>query len=141
MSLRPKKTEVEQMAALLEQGGDSPEELAVEVIKQSFEFMAERITYAVTFELTPGVYQSYGPYPTRAAAEKAMPKLPMAQVANRGVYSMMLGPKVVSGQMAAADVDPKESTRSDFEICREDAQAFRNGWKGEVKHRDRFLNT
>lgn len=135
--LRPSKTEVTAIAALLEQGAESPEALAEEVIKAVERLRHDREQWFTVFELNPGVYQGYGPYPTRNAAEKATPKIPMAQIARRGGFVPMLGPTVAERQLVEADAPPAE--RADFALVREDMQAKRAGWKGNQRDRSQFL--
>ena len=139
MSLTPLKSEVTEIAALLQQGADSPEDLAKRVVKRVYELAEERTTHVVVFEPSPGVYQAYGPFPTRSRAEAAVGKIPMAQVARRGAHATLHGMRSVDAAFAAADVEPE--ARGDFRIVKEDAAAFRKGWNGKQATRSAYLTS
>lgn len=136
-TLTPLKKDVEAVASMLEAGADSPEALAKQVIKHVYEALETRVTHVVTFELSPGVYCTYGPYATRTAAETARTKIPMAQVARRGAVSSMVGPAMYAAQLEAAD--EVSADRGDFVIVREDAALFRKGWNGKQATRASFV--
>lgn len=133
------RAEVDAVAALLEQGAESPAELAKAVIKLVGELRSTRQHFVSVFELSPGIYQAYGPYATRAAAEKGVAKIPLAQIAKRGALVPVIGPNVAVDQLTAADEQTPD--RGDFVICREDAKAFRRGWKGKQANRKDFVGT
>jgi len=139
MSLTPLKGEVTEIAALLEQGAESPTDLAKQVVKRVYELAEERTTHVVVFELSPGVYQAYGPFPTRSRAEAAIGKIPMAQVARRGAHATLHGMRSVDAAMAAADVPPEVTGA--FALVKEDAAAFRKGWKGRMADRSHYVTT
>lgn len=139
MSLTPLKAEVTEIAALLQQGADSPEDLAKAVVKRVYELAEERTAHVVVFELTPGVYQAYGPFPTRSRAEAAVGKIPMAQVARRGAHATLHGMRSVDAAMAAADEVPEVTGA--FAIVREDSAAFKRGWRGKQADRASFVTT
>jgi hypothetical protein len=131
------KSEIESIAALLAAGASDPETLATEVIKRVEELRGERRQHFIVFELTPGVYQGYGGYATGDAARKAMPKFPMAQVARKAAVISVLGVDQAQRDLATADEPPAEN--SNFTLTREDGIAFKNGWRGAVRDRDRYL--
>lgn len=136
MSIIATKTEIAEVAALLQLGADSPEDLARAVIRRLSEMREERKQYDVVFELTPGAYVSFGPYATDAAARKAIPKIPMAQVAKRCAVVVRYGQTSIDAGIAKADA-PRES-RFDIEIQR-DQQAFKRGWRGNIRDRDQYI--
>lgn len=138
MSLTPRKSEITDIAALLSEGAESPEALAGSVIKRVYELAEERVSHVVVFELTPGVYQAYGPFPTRSRAEAALPKIPMAQVANRGAYATLHGMRAALASLEAAEAD-KPEPRGDFKVVREDALARRRGWNGKSATRSQYV--
>lgn len=138
MSLTPLKKEIEDIANLLQQGADSPTDLAKTVIKRVYELAEERVSHIAVFELTPGVYQAYGPFPTRARAEAAVPKIPMAQVANRGAYATLHGMRAVKAAWEVAE-EVSDTERGDFRLVREDAKAFRSGWRGKNANRSQYV--
>lgn len=133
MALTPLKSEITAVAALLQEGDESPEALAKQVLSLIYnQLYPQREVWQVIFELTPGVYAGNGPYPTRAAAMKDLPKLPFAQTCKRGVVASTKSGSIVSH-------DPPPADRGDFAVIREDARAFKNGWRGGKADRDRFL--
>lgn len=135
--LRPLKKEIDEIASLLEAGAEDASSLAESVIKRVEELRGERMQHFIVFELTPGVYQGYGPYATGSAAAKAMPKFPMAQIARKAAVIPMLGVEHAMRGLETADEPPAE--RAVFQLVREDAKAFKNGWKGNMRDRDKFL--
>lgn len=135
--LLPTKRETDEIAALLEQGADSPVDLAKAVIRRLGELREERTQWVSILEATPGVYFGYGMWPTKDAAKKALPKIPMAQFSTRGAFVPVKGMAAIDA--AYAQVDEPLADRGDaFEIAL-DVQAFRNGWKGRVSERHKFL--
>ena len=135
--LRPLKREIEEIAALLNEPADSAEEVAEKVIKKVEEIRGMREQWFTVFELSPGIYQGYGPFATRAAALKETPKIPLAQVSKRGAVMPMLGLSHVEQSIAKADEPPAE--RGDFALAREDAALFARGWRGNQRDRARYL--
>lgn len=137
MSLTPLKTEITAVAELLEAGGDSPESLAKDVVTAVLKALDERTTWVVTFELSPGVYQSHGPYRTRSEAERMITKLPIAQVSTRCAVSRLVGQALVS--KALTDADRESESRGDYRLVHEDALAFRRGWKGKEREKRNYV--
>ena len=136
-TLRPLKREIDEVAALLMQGADSPEALAGEVIQLVERLRWERQTWTVVFELSPGVYQGYGPYSTRGMAEKSIPKNPMGQIARRGAIVPVHGESVALAGLEKADEPP--SARGDWVAVYEDQRAFKAGWSGRERDKQQFL--
>lgn len=137
--LRALKSHIEEMAALLEQGADTPKAMAEEVLKLAERLMGEREVWAVVFELSPGLYSGFGPYATQHMAKKAIPKLPIAQISRRGVVVPIKGPAYADVQWATAAESSAE--KGDFRIVREDAELTKRGWKGSTKDRHLYLTT
>ena len=135
--LLPLKNEIEAVASLLMQGGESPEELAKAVIHKLTEMRELRPVFGVVFELTPGAYVAYGPFATSGAARKAIPKIPMAQDSKRGAVFSMYGMAHVAQREAITDAPLQE--RGDFAIVKEDAAAFRRGWNGKLATRSQYV--
>lgn len=137
------KSEIAAVIALLNSPTDAKGQAWTEdtmgraLINLVTEMREERKTFGVVFELTPGVYIGYGPYATEAAARKAVPKIPMAQVTKRGAVFPVYGHSQAEAAYAKSDEPLPE--RSDFTIAREDAACFRRGWKGNVRDRDQYL--
>lgn len=138
MSLQPLKAEVAEIANLLAAGAESPEALAKAVIKRTYELAEERVSHVVVFELSPGVYQAYGPFPTRSRAEVAVGKIPMAQVARRGAHATLHGMRAANAALTEATED-KAEPRGDFLVVREDAALFRKGWNGKQATRKNYV--
>lgn len=135
--LRPSKAELDSIEAMLVAGAETPRALAEAVIKEVELQRQSRVQWVSVLELTPGVYQGYGMWATRLMAEKQLPKIPQAQSSRRGAFVPVLGMAAVDAALAKADEPPAE--RGDFRIAREDARAFRAGWKGNMRDRDRYL--
>ena len=136
--LRPLKVEIEAVKARLEAGAADSESLAYEIIQLVEQLRGERETFTLALRLSPGVFVGYGPYATAAAAMKAMPKTPMAQVAERGFVVATHGVAWPAAQLAKADTE--QADRGDFTIVREDAALFRKGWAGDMKTRKAFAD-
>lgn len=131
------KREVEEVAALLEAGAASPEDLAKLVIKRITELREERKCYVLVMELTPGVYSGYGPFATISAAVDSTVKNPMAYIAKRAAVVPLAGhkPAVVSMEEVAAK---PPTSRVDPEVAL-DREAFKRGWKGNMRDRGKYL--
>ena len=134
--LRPLKIEIEAVKARLEAGAADSESLAYEIIQLVEQLRGERETFTLALRLSPGVFVGYGPYATAAAAMKAMPKTPMAQVAERGFVIATHGVAWPAAQLAKADMEQPD--RGDFTIIREDAALFKRGWRGNTKDRAQY---
>lgn len=87
--------EVKSAAALLEEGGDSPAELAKAVIEAVDEIRAGRVRYIAVIQWRddPPVYTGYGPYPTMRKAVEDIEKgriapIPVLARAVVPVYSL-----------------------------------------------------
>lgn len=137
--LRPSKTEVEAVSALLAEGDESPDALAYRVIQMVEQLRYEREVWVQVFELSPGIYAGYGPYATRHMAEKAAPKQPIAQIARCGAFVPLLGPN--RAEIARARADEPLPSRGDFALIREDAALFRRGWNGKQATRSQYVTT
>lgn len=135
--LLPTKTETEAVAALLVEGAETPEELAKAVIRRLTELREEREVYVQVLQWSPGVYSGFGPFPTRAAALKALPKNPVAQLAKLGAVVSMIGPSSFEQMRALAEEPP--TSRGDFAVVRDDARAVKNGWRGKAAERQAYL--
>lgn len=131
------KREVEAVAALLEQGADSPTDLAKVVIRALTELREQRKTYALVFELGPRVYSGWGPFATIDAAFNSVDKNPMAYVATRAAVVPVQGPGTAREMLAAADAPAEQ--RGDWLEIELDKAAFRAGWKGSMRNRAAFL--
>lgn len=88
MALRPRKREVETLAAILEAEHADVETLAFEVMKVSFDLLTKRELY-ILVTVYPDAFWLHGPYFTRGEAEKALvstavnPKAPEARITIR----------------------------------------------------------
>lgn len=135
--LRPIKAEVEAIAAMLSAGAETPEDLAADVIREVERLRGEREQWFVVFELSPGVYSGYGPCATRAEARKRMPNLLMAQLSRRAAVVPVLGLDADAKCIAKSDAPIED--RGSFVLVREDAKAFKNGWRGNQRDRSSYL--
>lgn len=137
--LRPLKSEIEAIASMLTAGAESPEALATEVIKKVEQLRGEREQWIIVFELSPGVYSGYGPCATRAEARKKMPNMLMAQLAKRAAVVPVLG--LDSDEKCIAKSDAPLEERGDFKLVREDAAAFKRGWRGKQIDRHNYASS
>lgn len=135
--LVPTKAEVEAVAALLEQGGDSPTDLAKTVIKKLTELREERKTYALVFGLSGPAHVGFGPFATHDAAFNSVDKNPVAYIARRAAIVPIHGPSQTASMQALADEPP--TPRGDWMEIELDKTAFANGWKGNMRDRAKFL--
>lgn len=133
------KIEVDTIAALLEQGAESPKELAKVVIKTLTELREQRKFQVLIFELSPRVYTGFGPFSTTDQAFNSVDKNPMAYIAKNAAIVPVYGASQTKAMHELADAPPAE--RGDLTLVREDVRAFRNGWKGNVRDRDKFLQS
>lgn len=131
------KREVEEISALLEQGADSPTELAKVVIKRMTELREERKFFALVFGMRGGAHLGFGPFATIDAAFNSVDKNPVAYTATKAAVVPIYGPSQTQAMWALADEPP--ISRGDFAIVREDAIAFKNGWDGKERTKRSFL--
>jgi hypothetical protein len=131
------KKEIETVAALLEEGADSPVDLAKAVIKRLTELREERKYHALVFGLGPGVHVGFGPFATIDAAFNSVDKNPMAYIAKRAAVVPIYGTGQIAVMNALAEEPPAE--RGDWPEIRLDQQAVRKGWKGSMKDRHLYL--
>ena len=71
MSLRPRKREVETLAAVLEAEHPDVDALAFEVMKVSFDLLIHRELF-ILVTIYPDAFWLHGPFFTRGEAEKAL---------------------------------------------------------------------
>lgn len=137
--LRPSKTEIEAVAALLEQGAESPQDMAHAVIQLVERLRGEREMFYTVVGLGPGNYVGEGPYATDHMARKGAVKNIWITEFKRpwGVVSVNSQEFNLRRQKEAADKPP--STRGDWTKVELDKAAFRAGWKGNMKDRAEFL--
>lgn len=131
--LRPSKTEIEAVSDLLEQGADSPESLAHDVIQLVERLRGEREQWFAIYQMTPGVYQGYGPYPTRHMAHKQLPSNPMAQASKAAAVVPVLGTDYKSPKVREmeAELASRETPVSHWSLVREwvaDHPGVRPAW-------------
>jgi hypothetical protein len=141
VTLLATKSEVEAIAALLVEGDETPEALAKKVIKTLSELREARKQYHLVVELSPGLYETEGPYPTRDAATKSAKKnLWVAHLGRKWAVASGYGQAHTLAQQKAAEEKPP-NVRGDMAEVALDAQAARNGWKGKAADRQRYLTS
>ena len=141
MTLRATQTEIEAIAALLVEGDETPEALAKRVIKTLSELREARKQYHLVVELSPGLYETEGPYPTRDAATKSTKKnLWVTHLGRRWAVASGYGQAHNLAQQKAVEEKPP-NIRGDIAEVALDAQATRNGWKGKAAERQRYLTS
>lgn len=74
--MRLRKHEREQLAALLEQGAETPELLAEEFVKHLDQLRGER-SHHYACAIVAGIPMTIGPYSTKGQAERALAKFPV----------------------------------------------------------------
>ena len=91
MAARP--TEVRHLAALLQEGAESPEDLAKLCINELDRIREDRVGHIVVTEWKGPVFLAYGPFATRNQAEKAVEKGKVPAVAfGRSAYATLYHP-------------------------------------------------
>lgn len=141
MTLLANKAEVEAIAALLVEGDETPEALAKRVIKTLSELREARKQYHLVIELSPGLYETEGPYPTRDAATKSTKKnLWVTHLGRRWAVASGYGQAHNLAQQKAAEEKPA-NIRGDIAEVALDVQATRNGWTGKAADRQRYLTS
>ena len=131
------KKEVDTVAALLEQGAESPQELAKAVIKRLTELREERKVYALVFGLAGTAHLGFGPFATIDAAFNSVDKNPVAYTAKRAAVVPIIGSSQTQAMWDKADEPPTE--RGDWSEIRLDQAAFKRGWRGNMRDRAKFL--
>lgn len=130
--MTPRPSEVKAIAALLQEGAETPEALAKQVIAEVDRLRTDRKTFMVVAQYqaadTPW-YLAYGPYATAKQAEKAtakgLPIMPPAKVAVVPTYNPG------HAETVWADTDKPAAPKGDFARVARDAQAYREGRKPE----------
>lgn len=141
MTLLATKAEVEAIAALLIEGDTDPEALAKRVIKTLSELREARKQYHLVVELSPGLYETEGPYPTRDAATKSTKKnLWVTHLGRKWAVASGYGQAHNLAQQKAAEEKPP-NIRGDVAEVALDARATRNGWRGKAAERQRYLTS
>lgn len=137
MSLISTKTEIAEVASLLERGASSPEELAKIVIKKITDMREDREQWFLVYMLSPGVHGAEGPFPTKAAAIKGAAKMPILGIASAYAAVPANGPSFNRRREQEA-MDRPTASKIDPEV-KLDQQAFRNGWRGRAADRSQYL--
>ena len=141
MTLLATKAEVEAIAALLIEGDETPEALAKRVIKTLSELREARKQYYLVVELSPGLYETEGPYPTRDAATKSTKKnLWVTHLGRKWAVASGYGQAHNLAQQKAAEERPP-NIRGDMAEVVLDGKAARAGWRGRAADRQRYLTS
>lgn len=126
------KREREALAALLEQGAENPEKLAVLVAAELDKLRGERTTYVSIVRVgTPPnvVFVGMGPFATKGQAGKAIEKSPYEGTA----YATVPTRSPEGYEQLLAELDEKPASKGDFALVQEDVQRFKQGWRGNRK--------
>lgn len=135
--MKPRKNEVQSIAALLEAGGSDSEDLAGRVIEKVDEVRAERVTYTAVMRFPGPVFVGMGPYSTKGQAKKAIEQHPAASEV-RG-YAVVPTVNELGHEQMLKNLDQQPESKGDFAEVQRDAQAKRNGWKGRARERGAYL--
>lgn len=82
-------------------------------------------------------YQAFGPYETKAKAEKTAESILKTVEATAYALVPLRNEHGWDQMVEAADADPAE--KSMWAEVRKDAEAKRRGWKGKARERDNYL--
>ena len=135
------KKEREALAALLEQGAETPDELAKIVAGKLDEMRASRTTYTVVLRFGIGIHQHhmcFGPYSTRAQAEKAFDKHLVHTQPSAWAFVPTRTAEGIEEMIAEADKTPE--LKGDWAIVKADGRAYRKGWDGKQKTRSQYVD-
>lgn len=109
MSTKVRPTEVKALVPLLMQDWESPEDLAVALIRALDEHRASRTSYIGVMQFGPPKmeghvwYHAIGPYPGRKSAEKALRSDPSVALATKAVVVPMLSPEGLRQRLEETD--------------------------------------
>ena len=100
----------------------------------------ERTLYMVVLRHGHGtatVYSGYGPYATKGQAEKATTE--MRKAFDHTAYAVvpMRNAEGLHGLLTQLDTEP--ASKGDFATVAQDVKAFKAGWRGKQKDRNRFV--
>lgn len=122
------ETVVKKVAALLEEGGDSPLDLAKSVVELVDEVRAEKTRYTVVCQYgrTPCWYIGYGPYPTMRKAEDAIKKMPATHEATHVAIVPVTTPEALVRKTEELDAPAADwRTTRDWKLVKADAEKFK----------------
>lgn len=135
------KKEVDAVAALLQEGADTPADLAKLVIKRLDEVRAERVTHFLVMKFGSKqscFYTGFGPFSTANQAVKTFEKHPAAGMATG--YAVVPTVNHLGFEELLARVDAPAESRGNWPEVEKDRAAFKNGWKGRGSDRERYLS-
>jgi len=125
--MAPRPTEVKKVAAMLEAGAESPDDLAKQVIEKLDEMRAERVQYVVVHQFGegPAWYAGHGPYSTRKQGEKAAANNPGLAEASR---TALVPVRTALGLEALLNnMDEIAEAKSQWAVVRQDVADFKSG--------------
>lgn len=134
------KKEREALAALLEQGAETPDELAKIVAGKLDEMRASRTTYTVLLRFGIGIHQyhvAFGPYSTRTQAQVAFEK--HLQHTQPSAWAFVPTRSAEGAEAMIAEVDAKPESKGDWAIVKQDGVAYSRGWKGKQSNRSEYV--
>lgn len=131
--MRLLKKEREALAALLEQGADTPEELA-EIVAAELDRLRGERNYHYAVAHTDGPSQVLGPFATVGQANKAVRKYPATKT-----FFLTHGNTAEGLDRIIREVDEPPVRKGDAEDIQADVLAFSRGWKGNKRDRSAFL--
>lgn len=136
--MTPLKSEVKAITGLLTspEEWDTPEALAKEIVKALDKARADRTLY-VGVMVFGGTDLACGPYSTANQAHKGLQQHPALSMAKAsGVVPLNTQEGV---QQIIEKVDTPPESKGDYAEVKKDAEAKRDGWKGQARNRHEFL--
>lgn len=134
------KSEVVAVQAAIEQPHETAADAAKAAIAALDQARTERVTHFAVLRFGHGnraFFQGLGPYSTRNQAVKAIEKYPATNMSTGCAVVPTLTDEGLDALLAKIDAPP--AYRGQWVEVYKDAEAFRNGWKGENATRDRYL--
>jgi hypothetical protein len=131
--MRLLKKERDALIDLLNEGAEGPAELADDCAKTLDGLRGDRNYHYALVQHVVG-FHVIGPFATAGQAEKAGAKHPAAERC-----WVIQGFSAEGIDRLIREADTPAAPTGDYVIVNEDARAFRNGWKGNRRDREKFL--
>lgn len=142
MTARKTDKATKAVVSLLEsdQEWDGPEEMAVALINELDRVRADKKSYVAVMQFGfagTSFYVGIGPFAGQKSAANEVSKHP----AFREATKVAVVPMHTAEHVAAAigDLDKQPALSGDWAVVREDAAAFKRGWKGKQADREKYL--
>jgi len=142
MSARKSDKATKAVVSLLEsdQEWDGPEEFAVAIINELDRVRADKTSYVAVMQFGfegSVFYVGIGPFAGMKSAANEVAKHPAFREAAKVAVVPMNTPEHVA--KVIGDLDKQPTLTGDWAVVREDAAAFKRGWKGKQADRKKYL--